>query len=94
MNKEKISLEDNYSNQRLVLYQGDDSDNQEFEYTDEVPSGSDGEKGWTYYSVILRRKSDSKYFKFEKMHGSAGMRRTDFEGREVVPKEVKTTIYE
>lgn len=92
--RDNITLEDNYQNKRLILYYGDDSENDEFEYIDEKPVSNDGEKGFTYFEVIIKRLSDGAYFQFEKVTGSAGARHTDFEGRQVFPKEVKIVIYE
>lgn len=94
MSKEKIRLEDNEDNKRLILYEGDDLNNTDFEWIEEKQVDFDSEKGSADFDVILKRKSDGKFFKFFKLKGSAGWRETDFHGVEVVPKQVTLIVYE
>lgn len=90
----KIKLEDNKSNKRMILYQGDDTDSKDWKYIDEFVRSFDSEKGYQDIDVILMRVSDGKYFSFNKIHAGAGYRETDFRGREVFPKTITTTVYE
>ena len=71
-----------------------------WEYIDEKTTSTDLEKGLEDKEVILKRKSDGKYFKFE--YSRSGHHSLDDEalgniwplkGKEVFRKEVKTVVY-
>jgi hypothetical protein len=101
MNREKIKmneylpkeeLEKDYANVS-VLYE--DVENPPFDFVEEKSIGYDAEKNVVEYELILKRHSDSKYFKVEySQYSYLGSSIKIEYGMQVFPKQITTIIYE
>lgn len=72
----------------------DDDPNSDFEFIEENQTYYDTEKGCSDYRVIVKRKSDGKYFEGNYTKWPAGGSKYDMEIEEVFPKKITKTIYE
>lgn len=71
-----------------------------WKWISEKNTGADLDKGIQETTVILKRLSDNKLFKFEYSHTNqhsldeGGLNDWPIKGEEVFPKQITTTIYE
>lgn len=66
----------------------------EFELIEENIIGNDSEKGFSFYDIIIQRKSDKKFFRAEKANYGQGNVDYEEEWTEVFPKHINKIIYE
>ena len=102
MTKEKIELDEHLLRSLLdEEYENyDEEEILDYEFIQEYEIYHDLEKGYEDYDVIIKRVSDGKYFKFEYSKSnyhdifSDGLGGIPSHAYEVIPKIIKTTIYE
>lgn len=105
MEREEIELSEHIVRHFVENYDGEHEDedfipdeNLEYEYVDEFEHYKDMEKSYITQSVIIKRKSDNKYFKFNYhdsyYHGPFDWVTFPLKVKEVFSKQVTKTIYE
>lgn len=104
MERETLNLE-NYTLAILMEWSQEDEapenniiDSQNYELISEVIDQHDEYDGGSYYTTIIKRISDNKFFKFNYQDWDYDWEKGDFEnfkpqGREVFPEIVETVIY-
>lgn len=67
---------------------------EEYKLIEEEQTEFDSDKGFCYYDVIIKRKSDGKFFKGQRIDFGRGQEEIDLEWEEVFPKHINKVIYE
>ena len=92
--RERINLSNIEHLESLIHGESYALKNTDYELVDVIKGRFDGEKGYVEYDIIIKRKSDDRYFKGEAEDWGKGERSVDPNFVEVYPKQKTITTYD
>lgn len=92
MNREKIKFKNKEEAENILSEYGEEP-NELYELIEENERYFDSEKGYVEYDVIIKRRTDSKFFKGSYLKAGGGYEEYELDAIEVFPEVITTTIY-